>query len=119
MRCSRIDVAATFGFASPNAVTIGFLLAHYTSFNDWLTDSIKVSDNRYCGFYPIVFDNAVIAVYANNRGGVKAACLFPFLSGLIQVGGSALFATWIDYLNMAVIWACSIGQQLYRYLQSL
>ena len=24
-------------------------------FNDWLTDSIKVSDNRYCGFYPIVF----------------------------------------------------------------
>ena len=33
------------------------------------------------------FDNAVIAVYANNRGGVKAACLF--LSGLIQVGGSA------------------------------
>lgn len=41
------------------------------------------------------FDNAVIAVYANNRGGVKAACLFPFLSGLIQVGGSALFATWI------------------------
>ena len=45
--------------------------------------------------YPIVFDNAVIAVYANNRGGVKAACLFPFLSGLIQVGGSALFATWI------------------------
>ncbi|HCD2478912.1 TPA: PTS ascorbate transporter subunit IIC, partial [Enterococcus faecium] len=39
--------------------------------------------------------NAVIAVYANNRGGFKAACLFPFLSGIIQVGGSALFATWI------------------------
>ena len=47
------------------------------------------------GFIPLFFDNAVIAVYANNRGGFKAACLFPFLSGIIQVGGSALFATWI------------------------
>ncbi|MGH2217953.1 PTS transporter subunit IIC, partial [Enterococcus faecalis] len=47
------------------------------------------------GFIPLFFDNAVIAVYANNRGGVKAACLFRFLSGLIQVGGSGLFATWI------------------------
>ncbi|WP_306796086.1 PTS transporter subunit IIC, partial [Thomasclavelia ramosa] len=40
------------------------------------------------GFVPVFFDNAVIAIYADNRGGIKAAMLFPFISGLIQVFGS-------------------------------
>src|SRR5690606_13489959 len=65
------------------------------------------------GFIPLFFDNAVIAVFANNRGGFKAACIFPFISGIIQVGGSALFASWIGlskyggYLGMfdwATVW---------------
>ena len=91
-----IDVAATFGFGSPNAVTIGFLFGALGQFlMIGLLVLLKSPTIVIAGFIPLFFDNAVIAVYANNRGGVKAACLFPFLSGLIQVGGSALFATWI------------------------
>ena len=65
------------------------------------------------GFVPVFFDNAVIAVYADNRGGIKAAMLLPFISGLIQVFGSALIAGWVGlsqyggYLGMfdwATVW---------------
>lgn len=91
-----IDVAATFGFGSPNAVTIGFLFGALGQFlMIGLLILLKSPTIVIAGFIPLFFDNAVTAVYANNRGGFKAACLFPFLSGIIQVGGSALFATWI------------------------
>ena len=59
------------------------------------------------------FDNATIAVYANNKGGIKAAMLFPFISGLCQVFGSAFIAGMVGlaanggYLGMwdwAVVW---------------
>jgi PTS system ascorbate-specific IIC component len=65
------------------------------------------------GFVPLFFDNATIGVFANNKGGFRAACIFPFLCGLCQVFGSAVFAYWIGlskyggYLGMwdwAVIW---------------
>ena len=65
------------------------------------------------GFVPVFFDNAVIAVYADNRGGIKAAMLLPFISGLIQVFGSSLIAGWVGlsqyggYLGMfdwATVW---------------
>lgn len=91
-----IDVAATFGFGSPNAVTIGFLFGALGQFvMIALLILFKSPTIVIAGFIPLFFDNAVIAVYANNRGGFKAACIFPFISGLIQVGMSALFATWI------------------------
>lgn len=77
-----IDVAATFGFGSPNAVTIGFLFGALGQFlMIGLLILLKSPTIVIAGFIPLFFDNAVIAVYANNRGGVKAACLFPFLSG--------------------------------------
>ena len=44
------------------------------------------------GFVPLFFDNASIAVYANHRGGVKAAMILPFISGIIQVLGGAVCA---------------------------
>ena len=62
---------------------------------------------------PVFFDNAAIGVFANNRGGYKAALVLPFFSGVIQVLGSALFASWIGlskyggYLGMldwATVW---------------
>ena len=65
------------------------------------------------GFIPLFFDNAAIAVYANNRGGIKATVLFPFISGIIQVLGSAFIATWVGlaqyggYIGMfdwATVW---------------
>lgn len=91
-----IDIAASFGFGSPNAVTIGFL---FGALGQFLMIGLLILFHSptivIAGFIPLFFDNAAIAVYANNRGGFKAACLFPFISGLIQVGVSALFATWI------------------------
>lgn len=109
-----IDVAATFGFGSPNAVTIGFLFGALGQFlMIGLLILMKSPTIVIAGFIPLFFDNAVIAVYANNRGGFKAACILPFLSGIIQIGGSALFASWIGlskyggYLGMfdwATVW---------------
>ena len=37
------------------------------------------------GFTTVFFDNAIIAIFANKRGGVKAAMIIPFICGLIQV----------------------------------
>ena len=34
---------------------------------------------------PLFFDNATIAVYANNKGGKSAAIIMPFLNGIFQV----------------------------------
>jgi PTS system ascorbate-specific IIC component len=59
------------------------------------------------------FDNATIALFANSKGGFKAAVIFPFISGLLQIFGSAFIATWTGlaqyggYLGMwdwAVLW---------------
>jgi len=59
------------------------------------------------------FDNATIGVFANNKGGLKATMLFPFLCGICQVFGSAFIASFIGlaayggYLGMwdwAILW---------------
>jgi len=66
-----------------------------------------------CGFVPVFFDNATIGVFANEKGGLKAVLVLPFISGLCQVFGSALIAGWVGmaayggYLGMwdwAVVW---------------
>lgn len=109
-----IDCAATFGFGSANAVTIGFLMGALGQFLAimcllWFKSPTLI----VAGFVPVFFDNAVIAVFADNRGGIKAAFLMPFISGLIQVFGSALIAGWVGlaqyggYLGMfdwATVW---------------
>lgn len=65
------------------------------------------------GFVPVFFDNATIGVYANSKGGFKATLIFPFISGLLQVFGSAFIASFVGmaayggYLGMwdwAVVW---------------
>ena len=70
------------------------------------------------GFVPLFFDNATIGVYANHKGGLRACMLLPFLSGLLQVFGSALIAGWVGmaayggYLGMwdwAVVWPIMTG----------
>ncbi|WP_207940420.1 PTS system ascorbate-specific transporter subunit IIC [Enterococcus sp. DIV2402] len=109
-----IDIAATFGFGSPNAVTIGFLFGALGQFiTILLLILIKSPTVVIAGFIPLFFDNAAIAVFANNRGGIKAAIIFPFISGIIQIAGSALIATWVGlapyggYLGMldwATVW---------------
>lgn len=109
-----IDCAATYGFGSPNAVTVGFLFGALGQFIAIIAlIALKSPTLVIAGFVPVFFDNATIAVFANNKGGIKAAMLLPFIAGLCQVFGSALIASWVGlaayggYLGMwdwAVVW---------------
>lgn len=109
-----IDCAATYGFGSQNAVTIGFLFGALGQFLAIITlIALKSPTIIIAGFVPLFFDNATIAVFSNNKGGYKAAMLMPFISGLCQVFGSAFIAGMVGlsqyggYLGMwdwAVIW---------------
>ncbi|CAH1852199.1 PTS ascorbate transporter subunit IIC [Convivina praedatoris] len=91
-----IDVAATFAFGEQNAVTIGFLFGALGQFLAIGALMLFHSPTIIiAGFIPLFFDNAVFGVIANNRAGAKAAMILPFLSGIIQVVGAALIATWI------------------------
>lgn len=109
-----VDCAVSYGFGSPNAVTIGFL---FGALGQFLAIAILILLRSpvlvIAGFVPVFFDNATIAVFANNKGGIRAAMLWPFTAGLIQVFGSALIAGWVGmaayggYLGMwdwAVVW---------------
>ncbi len=109
-----VDCAVSYGFGSPNAVTIGFLFGALGQLLAILAlIALKSPVVVIAGFVPVFFDNATIGVFCNNRGGMRAAMLFPFISGLCQVFGSALIAGWVGmasfggYLGMwdwAVIW---------------
>lgn len=109
-----VDCAVAFGFGSANAVPLGFLAGFAGQIIAiialiFLQSPVLV----ICGFVPVFFDNASIAIFANEKGGIKAALILPFLSGLAQVFGSALIAGWVGmaayggYLGMwdwAVVW---------------
>lgn len=109
-----VDCAVTYGFGSPNAVTVGFLfgaLGQFLAIGALLLFKSPVV--VIAGFVPMFFDNATIGVYANNKGGLKATMIFPFICGLCQVFGSAAIASFVGmaqyggYLGMwdwAVVW---------------
>ena len=109
-----VDCAVSYGFGSPNAVPIGFLagaVGQFLAIGALIL--LKSPVLVIAGFVPVFFDNATIAVYANNKGGLKAAIILPFISGLCQVFGSAFIASWVGmaayggYLGMwdwAVVW---------------
>lgn len=119
-----VDCAVSFSFGSANAVTFGFMAG---AIGEFIAMGILVAAGSptvvVAGFIPMFFDNAVIGLYADSKGGLKACLIFPFLSGLIQVFGSAAIATWVGlaqyggYLGMwdwAVIWP--LFTVLMRYL---
>lgn len=109
-----VDCAVTYGFGSPNAVTVGFLfgaLGQFLAIGALLLMQSPVI--VIAGFVPLFFDNATVGVFANNKGGIKATMFFPFVCGLCQVFGSAAIASFIGmasyggYLGMwdwAVVW---------------
>lgn len=109
-----VDCAVIFGFGSANAVPLGFIAGFLGQIIAIaLLIVLKSPTLVICGFVPVFFDNATIAIFANEKGGVKAALVLPFLSGLCQVFGSALIAGWVGmaayggYLGMwdwAVVW---------------
>ena len=109
-----VDCAVSYGFGSPNAVPIGFLagaVGQFLAIGALIL--LKSPVLVIAGFVPVFFDNATIAIFANEKGGIKAALILPFISGLCQVFGSAIIAGWVGmaayggYLGMwdwAVVW---------------
>ena len=109
-----VDCAVCYGFGDANAVTFGFL-AGLTGQLVAIVALILMKSPVLiiCGFVPVFFDNATIGLVANEKGGLKACLVIPFISGLIQVFGSALIAGWVGmaayggYLGMfdwATVW---------------
>lgn len=89
-----IDCAATYGFAPPNAILWGFLMGAIGQFVAIAGLFIFKSPIMIIpGFVPLFFDNATIAVFANKRGGVRAATILPMVCGVLQVVGGA-FCAW-------------------------
>lgn len=109
-----VDCAVIFGFGSANAVPLGFLAGFAGQILAIAALIVLKSPVLViCGFVPVFFDNATIAIFANEKGGIKAALILPFISGLCQVFGSAIIAGWVGmaayggYLGMwdwAVVW---------------
>ncbi len=88
-----VDCAAVYGFGHANAVTIGFLFGALGQFLAIVGLVVFKSPVLIItGFVPVFFDNATFAVYANHKGGLKAAMIIPFASGIIQVLGGAFAA---------------------------
>ena len=84
-----VDCAATYGFGHPNAVTIGFLFGFLAIIGLIVFNSPILIIS---GFVPLFFDNATFAVFANRLGGIRAAAIIPFFSGMIQVLGGGFAA---------------------------
>ena len=103
-----------YGFGDANAVTFGFLAGLAGQLVAIVALILMKSPVLIiCGFVPVFFDNATIGLVANEKGGLKACLVIPFISGLIQVFGSALIAGWVGmaayggYLGMfdwATVW---------------
>ncbi len=109
-----VDCAVCYGFGDANAVTFGFLAGLV---GQLIAIAVLIFAGSptiiICGFVPVFFDNATIGLVANEKGGLKACLVIPFLSGLIQVFGSAFIAGWVGmaayggYLGMfdwATVW---------------
>ncbi len=110
-----VDCAVIFGYA-PNAPTYGFIFGF---FGQMLAIGILILLKSpiliIAGFICLFFDNGTLAVFANKSGGRRAAAIIPFVSGLIQVFGSALVLTvlrgnpnvigWMGMFDWATLWA--------------
>lgn len=109
-----VDCAVCYGFGDANAVTFSFLAGLAGQLVAIVALILMKSPVLIiCGFVPVFFDNATIGLVANEKGGLKACLVIPFISGLIQVFGSALIAGWVGmaayggYLGMfdwATVW---------------
>lgn len=85
-----VDIAAVYGF-SPNAVTYGFLSGIVGQF---IGVGISIGLSQIPGsnnvivvplFITLFFNSGAVGVYANVKGGWKAAIAIPFIAGLIEI----------------------------------
>lgn len=109
-----VDCAATYGFGSSNAVTLGFI---FGALGQTLAIALLIITKNpnliVPGFVPLFYDNATLGLYANNKGGFRALTIFCTLSGFLQVVGSALaiglfqmaeFGGYVGNLDWATVW---------------
>lgn len=81
-----VDCAVSYNFTHPNVPLFGFVfgfLGQLVAIAGLLI--FKSPIFLIPGFVPLFFDNATIAVYANSKGGRRAAMIMPFLNGIFQV----------------------------------
>lgn len=109
-----VDCAASYGFGSPSAVLFGFLaglIAQFIAIFGLLVFKSPVF--IITGFVPVFFDNATIAVYAEKRGGARAALILSALSGFLQVVLGAVAVSifqmkglggWHGNIDQSTIW---------------
>ena len=112
-----VDCAATYGFGSPSAVLFGFLVGTVAQFiSIALLLIFKSPIFIITGFVPVFFDNATIAVFADKRGGARAALILSALSGVLQVFLGAIavllfglsdFGGWHGNIDQSTLW---VGQ---------
>ena len=87
-----VDIAAVYGF-SPNAVTYGFLAG---TIGQYLGVGITIALSQIPGmqnvsvvvvplFITLFFNSGAIGVYANVKGGWKAAIILPLIIGFIEI----------------------------------
>ena len=109
-----VDCAAVYGFGHPNAVTLGFILGALGQFVAIIGLIVFKSPVLIItGFVPVFFDNATFSVFANHKGGLKAATIIAFASGVIQVlagavcasfFGLAKFGGWHGNFDWSTVW---------------
>lgn len=93
-----VDIAATFGFTEGGVVTMGFLFGGLaTIVGIVLSVVFKNPILAIVGFIPMFFDNGGIAVFANQKGGLKAVIVCCVLTGLAHVFGGGLVATFYGF----------------------
>lgn len=109
-----VDCAAVYGFGSPNTVLFGFIfgaLGQFLAIAGLLI--FKSPILIITGFVPVFFDNATIAIFAEKRGGIRAAMILPFISGILQVlmGAVAVsifglqkFGGWHGNIDQSTLW---------------
>lgn len=122
-----VDCATVYGFSNKNVITLGFLgglVGQLIAIIGLIIFKSPVI--VFAGFAPLFFDNSVFAIFANKKGGIKAAIIVPFLFGIIQILGGALafnfiglnhFGGWIGNFDWDTIWPV-IGELIkkFRYL---
>lgn len=109
-----VDCAIAYGYAPSNAITIGFFFGTIGQFIAILGLLVFHSPVMIItGFGSVFFDNATLAVFANKRGGVKAAIIVPFVCGVLQVLLGAVtislvqlvqYGGWHGNIDFSTVW---------------
>ncbi|MDO4926174.1 MAG: PTS ascorbate transporter subunit IIC [Turicibacter sp.] len=114
-----VDCAVAYGFAPGNTMTIGFFFGTIGQVLAILGLLVFRSPVMIImGFATVFFDNATLAVFANKRGGIKAAMIIPFICGVFQVLLGAItvslvqlveFGGWHGTIDFSTVWLAISG----------